>query len=80
MDPQYVFIEMASNYARLILKRNPVNSMNLELWIQLDKALTDLENNPKIRGIIIQSGLDRNVFTAGNDLMELYAPKTSAER
>jgi 3,2-trans-enoyl-CoA isomerase len=80
MDRQFVFIEITSNYARLILKRKPVNSMNLEVWIQLDKALTDLENNQNIRGVIIQSGLDRNVFIAGNDLMELYAPKTSAER
>lgn len=55
--------------------------MNLQVWEQLDEALSHLENNSKIRGVVIQSGLtDRPVFTAGNDLMELYAPKTSQER
>lgn len=32
-----------------------------------------------MRGIIIASGLQRDIFTAGNDLAGLYAPKTSKE-
>ena len=30
--------------------------------------------------MIFTSGLSREIFTAGNDLAELYAPKTSLER
>jgi len=67
-------------YAVVTICREPVNSMHLELWQQLAQSLADLEKNPKVRGIIYQSGLKKDVFTAGNDLNELYAPKTSAER
>lgn len=33
-----------------------------------------------VKGVIICSGLKRDLFTAGNDLKELYAPNTSMER
>ena len=33
-----------------------------------------------VRGVIFASGLNRNVFTAGNDIKELYAPQTLMER
>jgi hypothetical protein len=33
-----------------------------------------------VRGVIFASGLQREVFTAGNDIKELYAPKTSIAR
>ena len=34
----------------------------------------------QVRGVVFTSGLAREIFTAGNDLAELYAPKTSLER
>lgn len=34
----------------------------------------------QVRGVIFASGLQRAVFTAGNDLAELYAPMTSEQR
>ena len=33
-----------------------------------------------VRGVIFASGLKRDVFTAGNDIRELYAPQTSRAR
>lgn len=33
-----------------------------------------------VRGVIFASGLKREVFTAGNDIKELYAPQTSKSR
>lgn len=33
-----------------------------------------------VRGVIFASGLQREVFTAGNDIKELYAPQTSIAR
>jgi len=35
---------------------------------------------PRVRAVIFSSGLQRDVFTAGNDVRELYAPSTSRER
>ena len=59
------------------LHREPVNSMNTAVWTSLLSTLDALESNPKVRGVVFTSTLKRNVFTAGNDLSELYAPSTS---
>ena len=34
----------------------------------------------RVRGVIFASGLQREVFTAGNDIKELYTPQTSIAR
>ncbi len=76
----YVRIEKKPGaYALLHICREPVNSMNLELWQQLSGALQELEEDGDIRAVIFISGLKRDVFTAGNDINVLYAPKSSAE-
>ena len=67
-------------YAILTIAREPVNSMNLELWKELANKLAELEGNPDIHGLILESGLKKDVFTAGNDINELFAPKTTSER
>ncbi|KAI3425765.1 hypothetical protein D9Q98_007740 [Chlorella vulgaris] len=67
-------------YALVVLCREPVNTMNLSFWQQLTAVLDELEADPAMRGIIFCSGLRRDVFTAGNDINELYAPLTSHER
>jgi 3,2-trans-enoyl-CoA isomerase len=63
--------------AIVALHREPVNSMNTALWTTLLATLEELEANPRVRGVVFMSTLKRNVFTAGNDLTELYAPNTS---
>lgn len=63
--------------ATVSLHREPVNSMNTALWTALLNTLEDLEADPKVRAVLFHSTLKRNVFTAGNDLTELYAPMTS---
>jgi 3,2-trans-enoyl-CoA isomerase len=80
MDAYVSYEIKAAGYALLTICREPVNSMNLDLWQQLANALDTLEADPKVRGIIFQSGLKKDVFTAGNDIFELYAPKSSVER
>lgn len=60
--------------------REPVNSMTLELWQELQQVQGELEADPDVRGVIWVSGLKRDVFTAGNDLKELHAPSTSRSR
>ncbi|KAI8897033.1 ClpP/crotonase-like domain-containing protein [Globomyces pollinis-pini] len=78
--PEFLKIEIKKNFAIVSIKRDPVNSMHLPLWKELAQMLSDLESNEKVRGLIITSGLSRPIFTAGNDLTELHAPKTSHER
>lgn len=78
----HVRVEVADGapYAVLTIAKEPVNSMDLALWSALEAALAQCENTPSLKGLIITSGLTRDVFTAGNDLRELYAPLTSLER
>ncbi|ORY05464.1 ClpP/crotonase [Basidiobolus meristosporus CBS 931.73] len=79
--PKYIHTDVKTNgYAVVTIKREPVNSMNLDVWTQLLDVLEALEGNSQVRGVIFCSGLRRSVFTAGNDLNELYAPRTSLER
>lgn len=67
-------------YAVLTIKKEPVNSLDLGMWVALEAALDALEADKSVSGLILISGLQRDVFSAGNDLLELYAPKTSLER
>lgn len=70
----------AGGYAVITLAKEPVNSLDTGLWSGLHAALLDVEGDASMRGVIIASGLARPVFSAGNDLRELYAPGTSAAR
>lgn len=69
-----------AGYAVVSLVSPPVNTLSLDFWKGLISILEGCEADPKVRGIILRSGLERDVFTAGNDIKELYAPMTSAER
>lgn len=60
--------------------REPVNSLNLDLWSELLSTLTSLESDARVRGAIFVSTLKRDVYSAGNDINELYAPNTSPAR
>jgi len=79
MTADFLTVTYALNDALAIvsLHREPVNSMNTALWTSLLRTLDELEANPKVRGVAFKSTVKRNVFTAGNDLTELYAPMTS---
>lgn len=76
----FLRVERKEGYAVVVLCREPVNTMNLAFWQQLTATLGQLEADPAVRGIIFCSGLKRDVFTAGNDISELYAPLTTKER
>jgi len=66
--------------AVLTLNKEPVNSMNLAFWQAFLKALQQVDGDDSVRCIVFQSGLKKNVFTAGLDFQELYAPATSEAR
>lgn len=44
--------------------------MNLQLWSELLSTLDALEKNKAVRGVIFTSGVEKDVFTAGNDIKE----------
>eukprot|EP01026_Neomeris_dumetosa_P041729 TRINITY_DN3462_c0_g5_i1.p2 TRINITY_DN3462_c0_g5~~TRINITY_DN3462_c0_g5_i1.p2 ORF type:complete len:262 (-),score=30.67 TRINITY_DN3462_c0_g5_i1:277-1062(-) len=66
--------------AFVILQREPVNALDLQTWQQLLQCLVSLEEDKSIESVIFMTGLKRDVFTAGNDLKELYEPTTSQAR
>ncbi|MEW5303143.1 MAG: hypothetical protein WDW38_001466 [Sanguina aurantia] len=78
--PVLVNLNTELGYGILTIQKEPVNSLDLTMWTALQTALDSLEANPAIHGVIIQSGLTKNVFSAGNDLLELYAPATTKAR
>ncbi|KAJ3008944.1 UNVERIFIED_CONTAM: hypothetical protein HDU68_002889 [Siphonaria sp. JEL0065] len=78
--PTSVFVDKKKDYAIVTLNRGPVNAMNLQFWQELQSALNEIEADQSMRGLIFQSGLEKDIFTAGNDLTELYAPLTSLEK
>lgn len=73
MAPAITVDKKPGGYAVATIARQPVNSMDLELWRELLATLETLEADPAVRGVIWVSGLKRDVFTAGNDLkVELF--------
>ncbi|PRP82081.1 hypothetical protein PROFUN_03771 [Planoprotostelium fungivorum] len=73
-------LEIKSGYAILTLCSEPVNTMTMSMWKELNATLEKLEKDSSVRGLIITSGLSKNLFSAGNDIKELYAPNTNEER
>lgn len=78
--PVVITLNTELGYAVMTLQKEPVNSLDLAMWSAMQTALDSLEANPAIHGVIIQSGLTRPVYSAGNDLLELYAPATTSAR
>ena len=66
-------------FAVVSLCKEPANTFDHSLWQQLSDAITQCEEDQEVRGVIIASGLKRDIFSAGNDINALYAPSTSKE-
>ncbi|KAF8064621.1 Eci1 [Scenedesmus sp. PABB004] len=77
---QFISTTKHGRYAVITLAKEPVNSFDTAMWAALGDAVSAVEADPAMAGLIITSGLARDVFTAGNDLSELHAPSTSAEQ
>ena len=67
-------------YAVVWLGSEPVNSMTLELWTAMSDILDFLEGDPNTSGVVFASELKKPIFTAGNDIKELYAKSTTKAR
>ncbi|PRW56572.1 enoyl hydratase isomerase [Chlorella sorokiniana] len=81
MASESAFLRVERHLCSLLtcLQREPVNAMSLGLWRALAAAVERLEADPEVRGVIIASGLRRPIFTAGQDLREIYAPLTTKD-
>eukprot|EP00746_Dinoflagellata_sp_MGD_P003314 gnl/MRDRNA2_/MRDRNA2_106438_c0_seq1.p1 gnl/MRDRNA2_/MRDRNA2_106438_c0~~gnl/MRDRNA2_/MRDRNA2_106438_c0_seq1.p1 ORF type:complete len:294 (+),score=70.97 gnl/MRDRNA2_/MRDRNA2_106438_c0_seq1:80-883(+) len=66
--------------AVISLAKEPVNSMDLTFWEELLAAFDSCEDDKAVRAVVFHSALKKNVFTAGLDLKELFAPTTSKDR
>eukprot|EP00878_Enallax_costatus_P002436 GHUV01002613.1.p1 GENE.GHUV01002613.1~~GHUV01002613.1.p1 ORF type:complete len:269 (+),score=75.03 GHUV01002613.1:1030-1836(+) len=77
---QFITTEKHAGYAVITIAKEPVNSFDAAMWAALHAALKAVEADSSMNGVIICSGLQRDVFTAGNDLKELYAPMTSPQQ
>jgi len=56
------------------MNKPPVNSIDLPVISQIHTAITQLEADPKVKGLILTSAL-KNVFSAGIDFTNFYKPK-----
>ncbi|CAE8695630.1 unnamed protein product, partial [Polarella glacialis] len=75
-----VAVSKDGDVAVVTIAKEPVNSMDLGLWKELLAAFEALEADSEVRGVVFVSGLKKNIFTAGLDIKELYAPSTNKER
>jgi 3,2-trans-enoyl-CoA isomerase len=75
-----VTLSKAGKIATVTINDSKVNIMTLAVWNALLDTLHQAEADPSISALIYRSGLKKNVFTAGNDITELYAPNTNKER
>ncbi|CAE6957789.1 Eci1 [Symbiodinium sp. KB8] len=80
MAPAVALEKQGKGIAVISFGKEPVNSMGMQFWKDLSTTFEAAESDPEIRGIIFQSTLKKNVFTAGLDIQELYAPATNEER
>lgn len=77
---KHIRLEYLPKHAIIWMQREPVNTMDTAMWEELSQALTLVESNPKMQAVAFMSGIVKDVFTAGNDIQELYAPNTSKDR
>lgn len=79
-DPSLVTLTAHPHYTIVEIHAAPANVLTLDLWRALAASLRVVESNPAQLAIAFISTLEKPIFSAGNDIQELYAPNTSAER
>ena len=73
-------VRLSESVAAIRLTREPVNSLSSDLWRALHAALRQVESDSAYRAVLIESAVKRDVFTAGNDINELFAPRTNEKK
>lgn len=70
MGGDTVILEINNYVATLTLNRPPANSINMQMRVELDQALTQCENNNDMRVLIITGAGDKG-FCAGMDVSDV---------
>lgn len=52
-------------YAIITMAKEPVNSFDTAMWQALHAAVKAAEADPSMKGVIITSGLQKDIFTGG---------------
>lgn len=73
-SPQVQIDFATSDVCTLRLGRGKVNALNLGFIQAIRNALTTIESNPEIKGLVLASSIS-GIFSAGLDLSQLYQPK-----
>lgn len=70
MDYKTITVETKDNISVITLNRPPANSINMEMREDLDRALTELEQNKESRVVMVTGAGDKG-FCAGMDVMDV---------
>ena len=79
-DPNLVTLTRHPSFTIVSIHAEPANVLTRNLWGALAAALRVVQADDTQLGIAFLSGLRKPIFSAGNDIRELYAPNTSAAR
>lgn len=71
--PGLLVSSLGNGMVELQLSSPPVNTFTLEMLNNFRRTIEDLEQNPKVKGLVLTSAVP-NVFSAGLDLQELHQP------
>eukprot|EP00523_Entomoneis_sp_CCMP467_P005888 CAMPEP_0168731266 /NCGR_PEP_ID=MMETSP0724-20121128/7162_1 /TAXON_ID=265536 /ORGANISM="Amphiprora sp., Strain CCMP467" /LENGTH=261 /DNA_ID=CAMNT_0008778239 /DNA_START=139 /DNA_END=924 /DNA_ORIENTATION=- len=65
--------DSTTGVANLVMNNPPVNSLSLEMIEALSKSIKQVEDDPSMKAMILQS-TNPKIFSAGLDIMEMYNP------
>nr|XP_039272150.1 enoyl-CoA delta isomerase 1, mitochondrial-like isoform X1 [Styela clava] len=67
-----VEIDNKTGIASMLLNNPPVNSLSSDFLVTATKVIKDAEENPDVRGILLTSKLDGQMFSGGLNILDLY--------
>ena len=72
MPYETLILSREESFAVITLNRPPANAISVDLMRELNAALSDVENDPAVRSVIITGAGDR-IFCAGADLGNAFS-------
>ena len=72
MPYETLILTREDSFAVITLNRPPANAINVDLMRELNAALSDVENDPAVRSVIVTGAGDR-IFCAGADLGNAFS-------
>ncbi|WP_126427817.1 enoyl-CoA hydratase/isomerase family protein [Brevibacillus marinus] len=80
MQKELLYVEKEASIATIVLNRpEKRNALNLAMWVTLSQLLDQLEADRETKVVVIR-GVDETAFSAGADISEFLANRSSAEQ